>query len=130
MKKAPGVESLFLATHHPNPEAMLFNENMRTIPQQPMTAKKLRLELNGGPDSPLTCGRSRANDCRERIDPSTSLATALRLGGLQPRQPKLPFDVMAGSVGDTPKAEEAMGNSRVARSCDRVHRPDVLHALE
>lgn len=78
---------------------------MSTIPQQPITAKRQRLELNGGPDSPVNCGCSCANDYRGRIDPSTSLATALRLRELRSRQLEIPFDVMVGLVGDKPKAD-------------------------
>ncbi len=102
MKKAPNVESLFQATHRPHPEAMLSSENMRTISRHSSIAKRLRSELSSAP-ALSTCDR--ANDCRERIDRSTSLATALRLGVLGPSQfRQSPFVVM-DSVGDRPKAE-------------------------
>lgn len=90
---------------------------MSTISQQPITAKRQRLELNGGPDSPLTC--SRANDYRERIDRSTSLATALRLGVLGPSQfRQSPFEVMDSVVTDPrlrkEKRDELQGGSVMA----------------
>ncbi len=111
MKKAPNhVEGLSLATHRP--EAMLLSGNMETISQHSITTK-LRLDLNGDAESPLSC--SRANDYRGRIDPSASLATVLRLGGVQPRHLEILFVVMVDSVGEDTQAEGCDGRSRVAR---------------
>lgn len=91
---------------------------MSTIP--PITAERQRLELNGGPDSLLTCGRG---NYRERRDPLGAFGDraeeweSCSRGGLDPVR------CDGARWVNKPKAEGAT-DVQGGSVMNRVHRPD------
>ena len=103
------MASTLLATHRP--EAMLLSGNMETISQHSITTK-LRLDLNGDAESPLSC--SRAND-RGRIDPPSAFGDRAWDWESCDRGSLDPVRCDGRSVGEGTQAEGCDGRSRVAR---------------